>query len=342
MSRIRTVKPEFWVSEQVGDCSPNARLTFIGMWNFCDDRGVHPAKTKTLRAEVWGLDQGVTAAQVGDWIDELIRAGLVREFSSGGDQYWFVTGWKKHQRIEKPNNKYPEPPAGVAPSDSPQVGGAPKPDAAAVDAQVVVDQSTNGRRVVAEESSIDRTLFGPGLEGIGVEGKGLESTGSLAAATPGQAAAVATPPPAPGAAPAAAGASADTAGEGSTRRKRLGKDWALPQRWGDWTLAEYPHWTADTVRKIAAQFRDHWVGNAEVKSDWEATWRNWCRSKITQREHPAPRGTAARESREQRLAAGRAALAALEARRPAKALISDPNTIDMPPPAAPALEGSDA
>jgi len=44
MARIRTIKPEFWVSEQVGECSPNARLLFIGMWNFCDDRGVHPAK----------------------------------------------------------------------------------------------------------------------------------------------------------------------------------------------------------------------------------------------------------------------------------------------------------
>lgn len=31
MARIRSIKPEFWVSEQIGECSTNARLTFIGL-----------------------------------------------------------------------------------------------------------------------------------------------------------------------------------------------------------------------------------------------------------------------------------------------------------------------
>lgn len=155
------------------------------------------------------------------------------------------------------------------------------------------------------------------------------------------------PPPAPSPAPAAAGASADTTGEDSTRGKRLGKEWALPKAWGDWALDEFPHWTADIVRKIGATFRDHWVaqsGKAGVKNDWEATWRNWCRSTITQREYPPPRGTAARETREQRLASARAALDALNKQRPVRPTIVNPaqaaNTIDMPGP--PAVESSDA
>ena len=49
MARIRTVKPEFWASEQVMECSPIARLLFIGLWNFCDDAGNHPLSEKTLR-----------------------------------------------------------------------------------------------------------------------------------------------------------------------------------------------------------------------------------------------------------------------------------------------------
>jgi hypothetical protein len=49
MARIRTVKPEFWTSEQVMNCSRDARLLFIGMWNFCDDGGNHPASAKTLK-----------------------------------------------------------------------------------------------------------------------------------------------------------------------------------------------------------------------------------------------------------------------------------------------------
>lgn len=51
MARIRSIKPEFWTSEQVMALSPLARLAFLGMWNFCDDAGIHPASAKTLNAQ---------------------------------------------------------------------------------------------------------------------------------------------------------------------------------------------------------------------------------------------------------------------------------------------------
>ncbi len=43
MARIRTTKPEFFTSEQVMNLSIFARFAFLGMWNFCDDGGNHPA-----------------------------------------------------------------------------------------------------------------------------------------------------------------------------------------------------------------------------------------------------------------------------------------------------------
>ncbi len=43
MARIRTTKPEFWSSAQIIELSRDARLLFIGMWNFCDDNGRHKA-----------------------------------------------------------------------------------------------------------------------------------------------------------------------------------------------------------------------------------------------------------------------------------------------------------
>ena len=70
----------------------------------------------------------------------------------------------------------------------------------------------------------------------------------------------------------------------------LPDDWQLPRTWGEWALAEYPHWTADVVRLEADKFRDHWrakSGKDARKADWPATWRNWCRSDICQRSHPA-------------------------------------------------------
>lgn len=107
MGRIRTIKPEFWVSEQVVECSPNARLLFIGMWNFCDDGGNHPASPKSLKMQVFPGDD-FTVTYISDLIDELKNQGLIAEYTGNdGKNYWHVTGWH-HQKIDRPSFKYPK------------------------------------------------------------------------------------------------------------------------------------------------------------------------------------------------------------------------------------------
>jgi hypothetical protein len=72
----------------------------------------------------------------------------------------------------------------------------------------------------------------------------------------------------------------------SKRGGRLPDDWILPKNWGDWALKEFPSWTVEIIRLEAEKFADHWKsksGKDAVKMDWEATWRNWCRSDIAQR-----------------------------------------------------------
>lgn len=157
MARIRSIKPEFWVSEQIAECSTNARLTFIGLLNFCDDRGVHPAKPKTLKAELFPLDD-CSSANVADWMGELIGVGLVAVFVTAGETYWHVTGWDKHQKIDRPSFKYPEPPPPK--STSPQ------------------------RDMFDEESSSARRAPPPGVDRSGVEGSGKESDSPQARVTP--------------------------------------------------------------------------------------------------------------------------------------------------------------
>lgn len=159
MARIRTIKPEFWVSEQIAECSPNARLTFVGMWNFCDDQGVHPAKPKTLKAELYPMDD-ITAAQVGEWVGELIAAGLVREFQApdDGERYWHVTGWDRHQKIDRPSFKHPAPPP--------------------------LDSTSPRRNSVDEHSTNARRAPPPGMEGSGKEGKGEEGSSPTARPAP--------------------------------------------------------------------------------------------------------------------------------------------------------------
>jgi len=109
MARIRTVKPEFWTAEQVMELSPMARLLFIGMWNFCDDRGVHPVAYKTLKAEVFPADD-LLSSDVERLIAEIMAQGLLSEFEADNRRWWFVTGWH-HQVINRPSkSRYPVPP----------------------------------------------------------------------------------------------------------------------------------------------------------------------------------------------------------------------------------------
>lgn len=152
MSRIRTIKPEFWASEQVISCSPLSRLLFIGLWNFCDDNGVHQASYIRIKAEVFPADN-FDIKEIKSCINELINNGLIREYMVDDKAYWIVTGWKKHQRIDKPTCRHPLPQS---------------------DLKKIEDNSTIIRRELTEQSFIDRK---PVDESSSTEWKGMESKG---------------------------------------------------------------------------------------------------------------------------------------------------------------------
>ena len=112
MARIRSIKPQFWTSEQIADCSPNARLLFIGLWNFCDDYGVHPASAARLKMEVFPSDS-FTKTDVGSMIDELLEVGLLKEYEVRGSRYWLVPSWEKHQKPDTKTGQHPLPDGAV-------------------------------------------------------------------------------------------------------------------------------------------------------------------------------------------------------------------------------------
>ena len=152
MPRIRTIKPEFCTSEQVGECSPTARLLFATMWCFCDDAGRHTRSPLRLKAECLPFDP-FTRDDMEGFINELVEAGLLIEYEFEGEQYLQVTGWK-HQKIDKKSFKYP-----------PFIDGDAKKGAAEI-RRPFADGSARGSREVVERSP---------AEGKGEEGKGEES-----------------------------------------------------------------------------------------------------------------------------------------------------------------------
>jgi hypothetical protein len=141
MARIRTVKPEFWTSEQVMECSPLARLLFIGLWNFCDDAGNHPASAKTLKALVFPGDD-IAATDVQRLLDELSTNRLLAYYEHAGKRYLHVRGWN-HQKIDRPTIKHPDYPGDSAsddesPSEEPELFGA--------DAEEIVPKEPAGEK----------------------------------------------------------------------------------------------------------------------------------------------------------------------------------------------------
>lgn len=150
MARIRTMKPEFWTSEQVVECSTNARLLFVGMWNFADDGGAMKASTKTLKMQVFPADD-FTVDDIQGMVDELKANNLIAEYTHENVHYWWVTGWH-HQRIDRPSYKFPGP---LNPNDT-------------------VDISTNARRTLDESSSNGSRALDYGKERKGKERKGME------------------------------------------------------------------------------------------------------------------------------------------------------------------------
>jgi hypothetical protein len=112
MSRQRIIKPEFWASERVADCTPNARLLFIGLLNFCDDNGIHPHSAKTLKMEIFPGDS-FTLQDIENMIEELLKGNpeerLLYDYVIDNKRYLLVTGWHRHQKIEKKYYRYPTP-----------------------------------------------------------------------------------------------------------------------------------------------------------------------------------------------------------------------------------------
>lgn len=113
MARIRTIKPDFWTDPGITALSMAARLLFIGMWNFADDKGnleAHPGK---IKAQVFPSDN----IQVEPLIGELVKGNFVLQYEREEKTYLHIRTFLKHQKIDRPS-KF----ALCPPFDEPQGG----------------------------------------------------------------------------------------------------------------------------------------------------------------------------------------------------------------------------
>ena len=127
MARIRSIKPEFWTDQAVGECSPSARLLFVATWTFADDKGNLDRSARQLKAQAFPYD----AVDCEPLLQELLRAGLLLEYDVDGKKFLHIKNFDKHQKIDKESKpRFPvyvdsarTPGAFAEPSESPRPGG---------------------------------------------------------------------------------------------------------------------------------------------------------------------------------------------------------------------------
>ncbi|MCX7119892.1 MAG: hypothetical protein NTZ86_08560, partial [Legionellales bacterium] len=78
------------------------------------DFGISVMIMVSIRHRIFALKQkcflnNFSTPEIKQWINELINNELVREYTIDTKAYWIVTGWKKHQRIDKPTPRHPLP-----------------------------------------------------------------------------------------------------------------------------------------------------------------------------------------------------------------------------------------
>jgi hypothetical protein len=92
MARIRTIKPEFFTSEDIVALSPLARLLYIAMWCEADKAGRLVWKPRTFKLRYLPGDD----CDVMTLCEEVVRAGLVVPY---GDGYAYIPKFTRHQHI---------------------------------------------------------------------------------------------------------------------------------------------------------------------------------------------------------------------------------------------------
>lgn len=110
--RIRSIKPEFWTSEDVAALDWPTRLLFIGLWSYVDDNGVGRDNVKLIKADLFPLedDPRDTLATVSRGLQALSDGGQITRYTVDGRPFLYVNAWADHQRIDRPNKeRYPLP-----------------------------------------------------------------------------------------------------------------------------------------------------------------------------------------------------------------------------------------
>lgn len=152
MARIRTIKPEFFTSEDIVGLSTHARLLYIALWCEADREGRFSWKPKTFKMRYFPGD----SANIDKLCDELRQACLVMVYIVNDQKYAFIPTFNAHQHINprEAKSQLPEPPANVNTTREARVS-----DASARVSDTQVGREGKGREIYARPSDVSEQVW---------------------------------------------------------------------------------------------------------------------------------------------------------------------------------------
>lgn len=146
MARIRTVKPDFCTSKDVGALNREARLFFLQLLTEADDEGRLFWIPRRIAAVLYPHDNDVTPEMVESWAAECSKRGMVLIYDTPAGTALQITAWSKHQKISHPKTSKIDPPSGNPPESIRKSSGNPpeviRPE---VEVEVEVEREVSGK-----------------------------------------------------------------------------------------------------------------------------------------------------------------------------------------------------
>jgi len=119
--RIRSIRPEFWRSEDVKKHPRDVRLLFVGLWSYVDDNGVGVDDYRQIASDLFPLEDDPVEVReyVRDGLATLSRGLQIVRFGVDGKRFIFIPKWDTHQKIDRPGKERDLRPANTVSSENP-------------------------------------------------------------------------------------------------------------------------------------------------------------------------------------------------------------------------------
>src|ERR1041384_8749224 len=107
MGRIRTIKPDFFIDEDIARLEPITRLLFIGLWTLADREGRLEDRPERIRLQLLGYDQ----IDINSLLNELSSCGFIVRYKHNDRAYIAIRTFLKHQcpHVKERSSTIPAP-----------------------------------------------------------------------------------------------------------------------------------------------------------------------------------------------------------------------------------------